>query len=305
MRAEGEGKVPVVFVFTADIIHLAPFCVGNIKSPFFPFILLNGVSPRDTDWVREQLPGIATVTLKTSLSKNAKSMLPHGDVINDLFGAVETDFCIQDPDCFVTEPAFWDAMRVDDANFAAGPFWENEERLSHVLPQTFMLMFRNATFSRIARSYGITAATCTQLPEVAHVAIRKIGYTEGMYPHAFKSYFDTLQAFWAVAFSEGLHFNKVPGSGKQVFHIGGTSYLHKTDYDLAHWDFWPLSVLYFNSRVLQLDGNTRFHSRFDHMFKRYSSSDDILLRHPEFADGWRRREIDHIVASFQAPSLAN
>ena len=38
---------------------------------------------------------------------------------------------------------------------------------------------------------------------------------------------------------------------RDLCHIGGTSYLKNSDYDLTHWDYWPLSVRYFNLRLME------------------------------------------------------
>ena len=80
-----------------------------------------------------------------------------------------------------------------------------------------------------------------------------------------------------------------------IFHIGGTSYLHKSDYDLAHWDYWPLSVIYFNLKLLELPAGHRFRERFSSILDKYESSERLLELHPEFQQTWRYREMQTIL----------
>ena len=72
--------------------------------------------------------------------------------------------------------------------------------------------------------------------ERAAEAIAALGYEPDQYPDYNKDYFDTLQAFWLLSQSEGLSFRELPGFEDSVIHIGGTSYLHRSDIELAHRD---------------------------------------------------------------------
>lgn len=291
-----SGSTPIFFIFTPDIVHFAPYCIPQDADGFEPVLVLNSVSVEDRKWIEEIHPGRLIISLRTSLSGNSASLLSHADVINALFATNERPFCIQDPDCFVIDAGFWKQVKIDPSNeMAAGPFTKSTTRYDHVLPDTFFLILNPYVFDEICSRYGISAGSETELIPIAQEAIQKLGYGKSEYPEDFKGYFDTLQAFWVLALSEGKDFKRLPGSGKMVFHIGGTSYLHKSGYDLSHWDYWPLSVIYFNLRLLEMPQGERFRPRFQALIEGYGSSDQLLLEYPEFLNTWRYKEMQTIV----------
>ena len=148
----------------------------------------------------------------------------------------------------------------------------------------------------MCRRFRISATSASDLLPAAQEKIRQLGYKPGQYPEQFKGYFDTLQAFWLLALAEGYQFKQIPGVGESVFHIGGTSYLHSSDYDLAHWDYWPLSVIYFNLRLLELPAGERFREQFREIFDRFESSDHLLILFPTFSDSRRFKEMQILLS---------
>ena len=100
--------------------------------------------------------------------------------------------------------------------------------------------------------------------------------------------------------TSGYGVRHLAGAGQSVFHIGGTSYLHKSDYDLEHWDYWPLSVIYFNLRLLELPLGERFHGRFAQILQRYGGSEKLLDTYPEFREGRRFNEMQRLLESIAA-----
>lgn len=289
-------RTPVCFIFTPEIVHLAPYCTQNIdQSRFAPVLITNAVPSDDVKWMQSVHPDLPLIQLKNSLRRNSLSLVSHGDVLNDLFSVAKGHFCIQDPDCFVVNDTFWSSVDVNGNEFACGPFWEHLESHNHVLPHTFFLMFNRDCYRDIQNRYSIDARVIRELPTLAASQAQSLGYAPGAYPHSFKDYFDTLQAYWVLCLTQRLTFRELPGERKDIFHIGGTSYLHKSGVDLAHWDYWPLSVHYFNLRILELPLGERFQSRFCELTKRYTSSAGLLNGNREFSDGWRRAEIDLIL----------
>jgi len=298
-RLLGEQTIPLFFIFTPDIVHFAPYCIPTNAEGFEPVLILNSISPKDEQWLRQVYPQHLIISLKTSLSDNPESILSHGDVLNDLFACVKKPFCIQDPDCFVTNSSFWKQANLDiKHDVAGGPFFKKPTHHDHVLPNTFFLIFNPEIIKAVTSRYRISAGVRKKLPRKAQRKAQKLGYGIGQYPDAYKGYFDTLQAFWVLALAEGLNFKEMRGAGETIFHIGGTSYLHNSDYDLAHWDYWPLSVIYFNLKLLELPAGERFLGRFSSIRNQYGSSENLLAMYPEFGETWRFREmqtiLDHI-----------
>ena len=285
----------IVFIFTEELMHFAPFCIPETNGQFEVMLLLNGVSDDSAHWLISLFPETCIVRLKASLTGNSKSLLSHAAVLNDLLAVIQRPFVIQDPDCFVTDPHFFDDMHVAEDEFAVGPFVKRPTDHDHILPDTFFLMLNTPLFHRLSREFGISAELITSLPSKAMKAAQTFGYQPGQFTENFKNYFDTLQAYWIVAQAEGKRFRLLEGSGKTVFHIGGTSYLHKSDYDLQHWDYWPLSVQYFNLRLLEQPVNARFRSQFSSLFSTYADADDLLKKYPEFKDGYRYRDVQAIL----------
>jgi hypothetical protein len=295
-----EDATVVFFVFTPDLVHFAPFCIPHNVANIQAIALLNGVSREDADWMRCLHPNIPVVPLSSSLTGNAKSMLPHATVINDLFAVLDRPFCIQDPDCFVTDNRFYDAVSLDaEQHFAAGPFTKMPTDHDHVLPDTFFILFNTQVFKRIERTYRVSADITRDLPAAAAHKIEAIGYSAGQHPEQFKGYFDTLQAFWLLSLAEGYSFKKLDGEGRTLFHIGGTSYLKNSDYELDHWDYWPLAVRYFNLRLIERDMSERFRDRFQHLIQLHGSADQVLRDYPQFLQSNRYRDITLILESFE------
>lgn len=285
----------IVFIFTEELMHFAPFCIPETNGQFEVMLLLNGVSDESAYWLTSLFPETCMVRLIASLKGNAKSLLSHAAVLNDLLAVIQRPFVIQDPDCFVTDLRFFDAVHVAEDEFAAGPFVKRPTDHDHILPDTFLLMLNSPLFHRLSREFGISAELITSLPRKAMEAAQTLGYQPGQFTENFKSYFDTLQAYWIVAQAEGKRFRLLQGSGKTVFHIGGTSYLHKCDYELSHWDYWPLSVQYFNLRLLEQPVNARFRMQFSSLFSTYAGADDLLKKYPEFRDGYRYHDAHAIL----------
>lgn len=292
----GNSSAPVIaFIFTENLMHFAPFCLPDTGGRFEPLLVLNGVTDESAKWLTQMYPNKPTVRLKTSLTGNSQSLLPHAAVLNDLLAVIQKPFCIQDPDCFVTNPRFFENLTVNESEFAAGPFVKRPTDHDHVLPDTFLLMLNSSLYHRLSREFGISTDLIPSLPRKAMQAAQKLGYQPGQFTENFKGYFDTLQAYWIVAQAEGKRFRLLEGAGESVFHIGGTSYLHNSDYDLAHWDYWPLSVQYFNLRLLEQPVNARFRKMFPALSSTYSDGEDLLRKYPMFRDGYRYRDIETIL----------
>lgn len=289
------AATPIYFIFTKDIIHLAPFCIPNLDSRFHPVLVMNGVSSKDVAWVKGLHKSLPLADLTTSLTGNPDSLLAHGDVLCDLFAATERDFCIQDPDCFVTDDSFWDHVSISDQEFCGAVYCDTAPDHGHVLPQTYFVMFNRQHYAAFQQKYSLDARTIEQLPIEAEQRIQELGYGKNEYPHPHKDYFDTLQAFWVLSLADGLTVRELPGRDDFVFHVGGTSYLHNHEIDPTHWDFWPLSVHYFNLRILEQDITAGFRPRFTHLFEMYKQSSNLLEAWPQFAEGWRRKAIDRIL----------
>ena len=301
LREITPDRTPVVFIVTQDIVHLTPWCLQNIAPSFAPVVLLNGVSPEDCDWVRRTVK-VPTTVLKASLTGNQQSMLSHGRTLNSLFAAATRDFCIQDPDCFVVDLKFWESVSLSAQDFAGGPFVEHHADRSHLIPSTFFLMFNLTNYRRICGEYDIDADVTRTVSQRVRSRMKLLNYGDNEFPHSFKKYFDTLQAYWVLSFADGLKFREMPGERQAIFHIGGTSYLHRCEIDPAHWDYWPLSVHYFNLCILELPGMERFRQRFAGLYQQHGSASGLLKSQPGFAAGWRRVEIDRIVEAISRTS---
>ena len=297
------NRIPIFFIFTPDLVHIAPFCIPNEVATVQPIILLNGVSESDSVWIRNVHTDIPTVSLKASLSRNAKSMLSHAAVIDDLFATVDQPFCIQDPDCFVTDDSFYNAVSLDSKqHFAAGPFTKKLAGRTHSVPDTFFVLFNPEQYRQTTRNYGINADITSQLPAAAVDAIKKLGYDKSQYPEQFKGYFDTLQAYWLLSMADGFSFHKLDGDGTKVFHIGGTSYLKDIDYDLGHWDYWPLAVRYFHMRLMEKNSSEPFRSRFSYLTDWHGTPEKLLSDFPKFQTSERYRQVHIIMNSIETRS---
>lgn len=298
-QALRSEAIPVFFIVTPEICHLTPFFLRNIPSGFQSVIVLNGVSDEDSAWISRVAEGTSVVKLVASFRKGSRTLVPHSDVLNALFSVSDQNFCIQDPDCFVTDPGFWGEVVFDESEFAAGPFWEESLVGNHVIPQTYFLALNRKVFVETSVRLGIDAGIYHKVPATASDAVRRMGYGSAQYPKHGKNYFDTLQLYWILCYDRGLRFRRLSGENKRVFHLGGTSYLASGSIDLAYGEYWPLSVIYFNMCLLDDFRLNRFRPRFQYLFDRYHSADQLLRQYQGFRDCWRSKHIERIVAGLE------
>jgi hypothetical protein len=299
-----RDRIPSFIVVTPELVHLAPLAARNNGARVQPVFVANGATADDVAWLRAMAPSVPVIRLWTSVRRKAGSLLHHGDVIEYVARASSRPFCIQDADCFVTDSAFWETLALDvEREYAVGPFSRKPEAGRPEFPETFLLMLNAPLMERLRRESGITAVAAAKLPPRARNALAAAGYPAGKYLETRKQYFDTLQQFWVAAMHDGFGFRLVEGDGESVHHVGGTSYLHRTFDDLAHWDFWPLNVHYFHLRLLELPACSAFRPRFQSLFEFHGSSRSLLGKYPEYASGRRRAESDRIIDRTSAASL--
>lgn len=298
------GSLPSYIVVTPHLVHLAPMAAQNHPPHVQPVFVANGIGETDLAWLTRISPGIPVVALRVSIAGNSESLIEHGVVINHLARAKSGQFCIQDADCFVTEPAFWNSMRLDPATeYAAGPFLREREGEVPEFPETFLLCLNGELINKVRRDYDITSESTARPRRKVRKLLAQAGYAPGEYLETRKHYYDTLQQFWVAARLDGFTYRLVPGDGASVHHVGGTSYLHRSFENLDHWDYWPLNVHYFHLRLLELPQCAAFRPRFAKLIVFHESSGNLLARFPEFAAGWRRRESDLIIDRTGAAAL--
>jgi hypothetical protein len=297
-----ESQTPVFIILTPALVHMAPLAVAVRSPDFQPIFLLNGVSKADQDWLIALVGDVPRIELKVSLTGNELSLVEHGTVIEYLFSASPRSFCIQDADCFVTDKEFFGKVALNEAEqCASGPFTKTLEKIK--VPDSFLLFLNAPLFRRWRRQYGMIARSTRKAPKKLKNLMAKAGFDAGVYPEQKKGYFDTLQLYWILAQQLGVRFNEIPGAGMKVFHIGGTSYLQRETTELAHWDYWPMNVHYFNLRLLSLPKCARFRERFSLLTRLHGDSNSLLAKSPEYHRGWRHAEVERILAELNANGI--
>ncbi len=303
--AVSDHKRLVFSLFTDEQMLFAPFCIPTDVPDIQPVILLNGVSRDDFEWISNIHPNVPIVRLRATLTNNQKSILPHAAVVNDLLTVLNQPFCLQDADCFAVDPAFYESLSLNvDQDYAAGPFVKMRTRCDVLMPHTYFLLFNPTLINRVQAKYGVSADITKSLPPVAAEKIHAIGYEPGQYPDTFKDYFDTLQALFLLLSAEGWNFKTLGGENSSIYHIGGTSYIRYSDCDLTHWDCWPLSVHYFNLRLLEFEINQRFVDRFKYLYDLHESTEQLLQAHPVFLRSNRCLWINELLESLEASHVA-
>lgn len=291
-------------VVTPHLVHLAPLAAMNHGPGVQPVFVANGINARDAEWLARLAPQVPLIPLRSSLRDDSESLLDHGVVVEIISKALHArSFAIQDADCFVTDPAFWDTIVLDEkSEFAVGPFERGADGDRPAFPETFLVRLNGPLLSLQRQQSRITAEATSTPSSRARDVMKSAGYGDGRYLESRKQYFDTLQQFWIASTLAGYRYRIIPGDGESVHHIGGTSYLHRTYDDLAHWDYWPLNVHYFHLRLLELPECARFRDRFSALFRMHKNSSALLEAYPDYASGWRRRESDLIIEKTQAES---
>jgi len=296
------AKLGSFIVVTPHLVHLAPLAAMNHGATVQPVFVANGISASDIKWLKEMSRDTPVVPMRSSLKRESESLLDHGVVVDLISRALGgRSFAIQDADCFVTDESFWKTLELDEkTEFAVGPFERRAEDERPAFPETFLVRLNGPLLARQRHDSGITAEATAKPSKAAREVMKSAGYGEGKYLEARKNYFDTLQQYWIASTLAGYVYRVVGGEGQTVHHIGGTSYLHRTFDDLAHWDYWPLNVHYFHLRLLELPACARFRERFRALFDLHITSAALLKAYPDYASGWRRRESDVIIEKTRA-----
>ena len=132
-----DGQLPVFVIASPPDMHLAPFAVLHSHPRIRHIIVGNGLSAGDGEWIQAQVSAVPVVRLKASLKGNARTYLSHAEVIRACQKSSSADFAIQDADCFVTDPAWWNEFRLQsDSQYAAGPFYRPIHGLGAWMPDT-------------------------------------------------------------------------------------------------------------------------------------------------------------------------
>jgi len=283
---------PPVFILTnpADL-HFAPLAVSTRSKSHTQIFVGNGLSDSDSAWLRERCPGIPILRLSASLSGNAASYLPHGELVDLLALSLDEPFFIQDADCFVLDPAFFEHLRIpDETEYAAGPYWKDCPDWNHLLPDTFLVGINSSSLRRVRNDYQVDASITVTPPKRAASKLAETGVLGTWFPEQThdKHYFDTLQLSWILATLDGEKFGKIEGQSERVHHVGGTSYLAADpSMDLSHWDWWPLNTVYTTMRVLEYPGSQPLRARFRHLYENFGDANEIESQYPKFLESSR------------------
>jgi len=293
-----DGRLPVFVIASPLDMHLAPLAVRHGHPRIAHVIAGNGLSPGDVEWIRGGAPGTPVVRLKASFQGNPSTFLSHAEVVRLCEEASRGDFCIQDADCFVTDPAWWNELCFESgAEYAVAPFRKPIHQLGGWMPETYLVRINKQGYC-LRQAYGVHPDITTD-PKPLGDRLRAQGVREPYFPDTAKAYFDTLQKHWLAAFLDGEQFRVVPGADTIVHHIGGSSYLTGRQVpDVSHWGYWPLNTIYFHLRILEFPQFARFRPRFGHLYESYGSAERILAKYPDFRQSQRFARSEKILGMF-------
>ena len=284
-------------VVTPHLVHLAPLATLNHGPRVQPVLVANGLSEADITWLSE-MTDAPVIRLKSSLGRSPDSLLAHGTIIDYLADTNPGAFCIQDADCFISDQSFWNSVNIDlSSEYAVCAFVRNGDGDRADFPETFLTILNAPLMREYRRNHDVTSESSSRVSPRAQQALSEAGYPAGRVLETLKDYYDTLQQFWVVATHHGFRFRQIPGEGSTVHHIGGTSYLYRAFDNLDHWDYWPLAVHYLNLRILESPKTSVFRQRFAGLFEFHGSADQLLIKYPAFASGWRRQTSERIIAA--------
>ncbi|HEY3853751.1 MAG TPA: hypothetical protein VGO67_05090 [Verrucomicrobiae bacterium] len=201
----GQDRLPTFVIASPPDMHLAPLAVLRGNYRIAQVILGNGLASRDIQWIKAQAPGIPVVQLTASLDGNAKTYLPHAEVVRLCKKASPGDFAIQDADCFVTESKWWNDFRITSKlEFATGPFYKPLQKLGQLVPDTFLVAVNSDGYQRRI-SQGIQPNIYSDTNSVAS-RLQARGITGPYLPEEGKPYVDTMQMHWLAATLDGETF---------------------------------------------------------------------------------------------------
>jgi len=302
--AAGLGKDPRLPVFvcaTRQDAHLAPMAVLHSHPRIRHIILANALSAADTEWLRQEAAGVPVVRLKASLRGDALTYFTHAELIRLSALVSPSDFCVQDADCFVTESAWWEELRLaSPAEYAAAPFQFPIQGMNESMPRTFLILISAAAYRRRLKQGILPDYSCDLEPLTAQLRAR--GIEPPYFPEHSKDYFDTLQKQCLAAVLDGEPFRLLRGADQIVFHVGGSSYLTERSerVDPNCENPWALNAPYFYMRVLEFARFERFRARFANLYRLYGSSDKMLAEYSWFRQSKAFRTSELILATHKA-----
>jgi hypothetical protein len=254
-------------VVVPGTLHVSEMALRYYPRERRPILILNGVRGWERKWATEHLESSAVVT--------SRALHPHDVVLEILFRNLSGDFGIVDSDLLVFDADCFRAIQQLGNGVAMNAFFMvTNARTGIAFPQTFFLFFRREIVLRVMDKYQVGLGVCAwqDLSVQAQASLARLGFGPDNYPHAWKPFFDTLQALMALCVAEGYSFGflgetpGVPTPDDRLFHVGGVSYWQEKQ------DPWRLRGAYFSLRLLERHEHHELRRRYLKKFGQITSA---------------------------------
>jgi hypothetical protein len=244
-----------------NIMHFLIPCLNLIPPKVNVFLILNGTSSWEEDFLRNHFDGYPIFKLKPF----PRSSLSHGSVLNLLLKNNDANFGIIDHDLFIFNPHIFDELSFKKDECVIGAFKLRNTKAQLTFPTTHFMFFNIKPIHRIMTTYEIDARQYKKTPRHLADKLSAINIGNHNYIKAYLNYFDTFNLILAMAFYEKLTARIPELSPDDLFHVGATSRGTNSIY-----------ATYINMKLLELSENSTFRPKYANLDANFKDSRAVI-----------------------------
>ncbi|WP_309399132.1 hypothetical protein [Cerasicoccus maritimus] len=300
-RADSSSAFSNFILASIPDCHLAPLAICNRHPRVNTYVIGNGISDQQFEWLKEKCAPVPVIKLLASMRKGRPTYLAHGELITMANKVSRGDFCIQDADLFVMDKSWWENMlEMTSDSYALGPYDKPFAHLDGVLPDTFVVRIQQELYRKLTAQYNISPDVGKAISSEMATLLQSNKLDPTTYcAEQGKTYNDTLHYYWSAANIEGYSMQTCPGAEELTFHVGGTSYITGADIqDPSHWDYWPVNTVYFNLKLAEAPFYREFQGAFKILKEKHHSAQALIEKYPEYLKSKRYKSSQKIFRAF-------
>ncbi len=200
-------------------IHFLEPCIELIHNRINLFVILNGVKKNEKKIITDKYPDIPLFELKRFFG----SSIPHGDVINLLLQANESNFGLIDHDLYIFNKEIFNQLDFESDEYIAGPFELYNRKADISFPATFFLFINTKIVKKIMNKYKIGAQIYSKIPSRLLPILKKMNLGYDNFLKDYLNYFDPFNMIFAMAEYEGFKAKILKINKNDIVHLGGNT----------------------------------------------------------------------------------
>ena len=217
------GADPLVLVAVPHILHYVIPCL-TLATPHVGVVLvLNGLARWEEEILDRRFPELPRIRLEPL----PRSMLAHGSVLDLLLRHAERRFTLLDPDLFVFDPAVFAELELRPGEIAVGAYGFTNRKTGLRFPTTHLLALDVPSLQSLMARHRVGPAIYRRTPPHLVARLGTLGLGDHNFVRDHLPHYDPLNLLLALAVYEGFRFRILDRAERDVFHVGGVSYLER------------------------------------------------------------------------------